>query len=835
MKKPLMGITRTAWKETRHRVLFNVLILSLVYPAIGIGGYVSAKDGAGADTYDINPGTNGHTVDAKHPQIHSIETIIHDARNPKWSPDGKKISFMRLHGETAGTGSYEIYTVNVDGTDELCITEICPDLPQGRHKGTVSWHPNSQWLLLVVEKETYLGSDLPGPRSLAVPGIGINTDMWLMAADGSQAWRLTNVPTKISKTDPTPYSGILHPQFNHRGDKVLYTYTSSPGTDLFGDWEMRIADFHAPPIARVDHDNAKIYEPGEKKHWYESHCWTKDDSEIYFSFSPNKNQDDCTMDIGVLDLASGNYENLTDSWQQEGFAWDGQSAWDEHAYLSSDGNLLAYMSSNGFPMKLSNDAERLKWRSEWLISELWWMDPAIKTPIQATYFNDPTAPEFIGENKNIIGLVPNWNPETTAIVLQCGVRNLDPVTKKIIDVTYDLKIVWLDLDQNGLRDADETDCGDGICASDEAADSCPRDCLLGDISIIKKFAAHGSFSPDDTQIVVDRPKLDRFYDLYIIDLEGNIIQSLTDGNPLVNQRGNSWPVWHPTEDYIVFQSEEERHWKLRNKSFSDPGLGFFHNLYAMRSDGRQVWKLTDIPIKQRRLDGIPIYASINPCFNSDGSKLMWAERYEGDGTHDWGYWRIKMADFLIGPGGPELRNIKVVLDPPAYCGSYDCQYANGMAFIDDTTILVTGNLDGQHVFGMDLYIYDLASKQLTNLLNTPEYWEEGAAYANGRIVYMTNIDSEYILDFNDPDWPSQPRTREYWIMNVDGSNKRRLTYFNSAHSPEYLDLSRGRRTIVAACNFSHDGSKMTGVVGFDNGDNDTVKMTLNLGLFEFQE
>jgi hypothetical protein len=214
---------------------------------------------------------------------------------------------------------------------------------------------------------------------------------------------------------------------------------------------------------------------------------------------------------------------------------------------------------------------------------------------------------------------------------------------------------------------------------------------------------------------------------------------------------------------------------------------------------------------------------------------MWAERYDGGGIHDWGYWRIKMADFIIGPDGPELQNITVVLDPPAYCGNNDCQYANGMAFVDDTTILVTGNLDGQHVYGMDLYIYDLTSKQLTNLLDTPEYWEEGAAFSNGRIVYMTNIDSKYRIDFDDPSWPDQPRTREYWIMNIDGSNKKRLTFFNSAHSPEYQDLSQGRRTIVAKCNFSNDGSKMLGAVGFDNGGVDTVEMTLNLGLFELEE
>jgi hypothetical protein len=452
-----------------------------------------------------------------------------------------------------------------------------------------------------------------------------------------------------------------------------------------------------------------------------------------------------------------------------------------------------------------------------------------------SFFNDPTAPEFVGSSQKAVASGLSWNPGTTAFTCVLGIRHQDPDTDETIAWDFDIKIVWLDLNQNGLRDADENQCGNGICEADETADSCPRDCLIDTISIIQKHAAHGSFAPDNSKIAVDRPNPDYFYDLYVIDLEGNITQSLTDGNPLVNQRGNSWPVWHPTEDYIVFQSEEEQHYGMGNISFSDPGLGFFHNLYAMRIDGDQIWKLTDIPIKQTAGDDIPIYASINPTFNEDGSQLMWTERYDGKGTHNWGYWRVKMADFIIGPNGPELQNITVGLDPQVYCGNDDCEYANGMAFINDTTILLTGNLDGQHVYGMDLYRYELTSKQLTNLLDTPEYWEEGAAYANGRIVYMTNIDSEYRLDFNDENWSNQPRTREYWIMNVDGSNKRRLTYFNSTHSPEYQDLSQGRRTIVAKCNFSNDGSKMIGAVGIDNGGVDTVKITLNLGLFEFQQ
>lgn len=208
---------------------------------------------------------------------------------------------MRLIGDTAGTGSYEVYLANPDGSGEIGISEICPDLTPGKHKGASSWHPSGHWILLIVEKDDYLYSERPDIRALATVGIGLNTDMWLLAADGSRAWRLTNVPTKMEADDDIPFTGILHPQFNHSGGQILYTYTESPGTDVLGDWEIRIADFTAPPQATVNHEGAHIYEPGDKHHWYEPHSWSPDDSTVYFSFSPNLQQDDLTMDIGTLD------------------------------------------------------------------------------------------------------------------------------------------------------------------------------------------------------------------------------------------------------------------------------------------------------------------------------------------------------------------------------------------------------------------------------------------------------------------------------------------------------------------------------------------------------
>lgn len=75
-----------------------------------------------------------------------------------------------------------------------------------------------------------------------------------------------------------------------------------------------------------------------------------------------------------------------------------------------------------------------------------------------------------------------------------------------------------------------------------------------------------------------------------------------------------------------------------------------------------------------------------------------------------------------------------------------------------------------------------------------------------------------------------PETREYWIMNADGSDKQQLTYFNTPGSPEYNEIGKGRRVIVAECKFSPDGKKLLGFIGIDKltGDRSSFKLTVGL-------
>ena len=55
-------------------------------------------------------------------------------------------------------------------------------------------------------------------------------------------------------------------------------------------------------------------------------------------------------------------------------------------------------------------------------------------------------------------------------------------------------------------------------------------------------------------------------------------------------------------------------------------------------------------------------------------------------------------------------------------------------------------------------------------------------------------------------------TTELWIMDADGSNKQRLTYFNEPGYPEYMG---GKRCVVSDISWSPDGKKIIVLVAYE--------------------
>ncbi len=78
------------------------------------------------------------------------------------------------------------------------------------------------------------------------------------------------------------------------------------------------------------------------------------------------------------------------------------------------------------------------------------------------------------------------------------------------------------------------------------------------------------------------------------------------------------------------------------------------------------------------------------------------------------FWNLMLGDFAVVNGAPLVTNIQAL--PP--CENNDFCETGGFT-TDDSTVLFTGNLDGQPTDGIDIYSYNLTTGVLTNLTNSP--------------------------------------------------------------------------------------------------------------------
>jgi hypothetical protein len=365
--------------------------------------------------------------------------------------------------------------------------------------------------------------------------------------------------------------------------------------------------------------------------------------------------------------------------------------------------------------------------------------------------------------------------------------------------------------------------GDSVRRATERME--PKSPMFSEIRVLHESGARPRFSPDGTRFVFDRQNSDKLYDVYVSDLSGRILRSVTDGQSGVPQRNNGNARYDPSGRFIVFVSEEPEHFGRNIPGIGDPGIGLMSNFRATPADGGGFWTLTDTPIKKNILHQMKVMAVVNPVFSSDGRTFVWTERYDNGGNNNWGRWRIRAADFAVSNGRPSLGNDRILYTPAKG------DYATAMGFLDPGRLLFAGNPDGQHEYGMDQYILEIGSKRVRRLTSTPEVWEEGSCIApNGRIVYMTNIASRRKIDFDDGDWARQPTERDYYIMDADGDNQERITFFNDPEASEYL----GGRAIVAACDISPDGRYLAGTLGVDTSKGARAELVLKVIVAEFR-
>ena len=119
---------------------------------------------------------------------------------PQWSPDGKRIAFIR---PDTGSASLDIYVVDGSGGEPANLTNSPLD-----HEKAVSWSPDGTQI--VFEKDP-INPIYDGDNRL-------DTDLWIMDADGA-------IPTQLTDEEGAHHS----PAWSPDGSAIAYVYSTVQG------------------------------------------------------------------------------------------------------------------------------------------------------------------------------------------------------------------------------------------------------------------------------------------------------------------------------------------------------------------------------------------------------------------------------------------------------------------------------------------------------------------------------------------------------------------------------------------------------------------------------
>jgi hypothetical protein len=297
--------------------------------------------------------------------------------------------------------------------------------------------------------------------------------------------------------------------------------------------------------------------------------------------------------------------------------------------------------------------------------------------------------------------------------------------------------------------------------------------------------AYGSdWSKPDNLIAFNRVGPDGYYHIYTVRPDGTGLRQVGLGSAAFPRRTAGSPAWSPSGAYLAFVAEKTTPLpgSLRGDTFAaTPGWGGYSDLWVATANGSRAWRLTDLPTGND--DGVLL-----PQFSPDGKLLEWTQKLRGPGGRV--DWSLKVARFRVSvTGAPHLTGLRTIAPGGR---AYPNEFIETGGFsANSQEMLFTSDYQNHLFVENQIYEMNLHDGAITRLTTGGAYNEHPRFTPDGQIIWMTDRDRPR----------SQAGGTDWWIMNADGSDPRRLTDFSAPSSPGYF----GRTVYAAAVNTSNWG------------------------------